>query len=119
MSKTASLVMKIIGASLAFAAVVCLLIGGWHDLSVGYCGMKKRLTLCANRCVLNFFFLCWSYLPSRASIFRVCKISCPLRAAIETDPRKCIMPAAVAASVFFFAHSLFPSSTAISRSSSM
>ena len=44
MSKTASLVMKIIGASLAFAAVVCLLIGGWHDLSVGYCGMKKRLT---------------------------------------------------------------------------
>ena len=44
MSKTASLVMKIIGASLAFAAVVCLLIGGWHDLSVGYCGRKKRLT---------------------------------------------------------------------------
>mgnify|MGYP000370133154 CR=1 FL=1 len=24
-------------------AVVCLLIGGWHDLSVGYSGMKKRL----------------------------------------------------------------------------
>ena len=44
MSRTASLVMKIIGASMAFAAVVCLLIGGWHDLSVGYCGMKKRLT---------------------------------------------------------------------------
>ena len=44
MSKTASMVMKIIGASLAFAAVVCLLIGGWHDLSVGYCGMKKRLS---------------------------------------------------------------------------
>ncbi len=43
MSKTASMVMKIIGASLAFAAVVCLLIGGWHDLSVGCCGMKKRL----------------------------------------------------------------------------
>ena len=35
MSKTASMVMKIIGASLAFAAFVCLLIGGWHDLSVG------------------------------------------------------------------------------------
>ena len=33
----------IIGASLAFAAVICLLIGGWHDLSVGYSGMKKRL----------------------------------------------------------------------------
>ena len=45
MSKTASMVMKIIGASLAFAAFVCLLIGGWHDLSVGYCGMKKRLRL--------------------------------------------------------------------------
>lgn len=44
MSKTASMVMKIIGASLAFAAVVCLLIGGWHDLSVGCCGMKKRLS---------------------------------------------------------------------------
>ncbi len=43
MSKTASMVMKIIGASLAFAAFVCLLIGGWHDLSVGCCGMKKRL----------------------------------------------------------------------------
>ena len=43
MSKTARMVMKIIGASLAFAAFVCLLIGGWHDLSVGCCGMKKRL----------------------------------------------------------------------------
>ena len=37
------MVLKIIGASLAFAAVICLLIGGWHDLSVGYSGMKKRL----------------------------------------------------------------------------
>ena len=44
MSKTASLVMKIIGASLAFAAVVCLIIGGWHDLQVGFCGAKKRLS---------------------------------------------------------------------------
>ena len=43
MSKTASMIMKIIGASLAFAASVCLLIGGWHDLSVGCCGVKKRL----------------------------------------------------------------------------
>ena len=43
MSKTASMVMKIIGASLALAAVICLLIGGWHDLSVGYCGMRSRL----------------------------------------------------------------------------
>ena len=44
MSKTASMVMKIIGASLAFAAFVWLLIGGWHDLSVGCGGVKKRLT---------------------------------------------------------------------------
>ena len=43
MNKTASMVLKIIGASLAFAAVVCLLIGGWHDLSVGCSRMKKRL----------------------------------------------------------------------------
>ena len=43
MNKTASMVLKIIGASLGFAAVICLLIGGWHDLSVGYSGMKKRL----------------------------------------------------------------------------
>ena len=43
MSKTARMVMKIVGASLAFAAFVCLLIGGWHDLTVGCCGMKKRL----------------------------------------------------------------------------
>ena len=44
MNKTARLVMKIIGASLAFAAVVCLLIGGWHDLAVGCSGMKKRVS---------------------------------------------------------------------------
>ena len=43
MSKTAQMVMKIVGASLALAALICLLIGGWHDLSVGCCGMKKRL----------------------------------------------------------------------------
>lgn len=43
MSKTARMVMKIIGASLALAAVICLLIGGWHDLSVGLCGTKNRL----------------------------------------------------------------------------
>lgn len=44
MSKTARMVMKIIGASLGLAALVCLLIGGWHDLSVGCCGLKKRLS---------------------------------------------------------------------------
>ncbi len=43
MSKTARMVMKIIGASLALAAAVCLLIGGWHDLCVAGAGMKKRL----------------------------------------------------------------------------
>lgn len=41
MSKTARNVMKIIGASLAFAAFVCLLIGGWHDLSVGLLRHEK------------------------------------------------------------------------------
>ena len=43
MSKTAQMVLKIVGASLALAAIVCLLIGGWHDLSVGFCGMRKRI----------------------------------------------------------------------------
>ncbi len=42
MGKTARMVMKIVGASLALAAVICLLIGGWHDLSVGFCGLKNR-----------------------------------------------------------------------------
>ena len=42
MSNTARMVMKIVGASLAFAAFVCLLIGGWHDLEVGASGMKSR-----------------------------------------------------------------------------
>lgn len=43
MNNTARMVMKIIGASLAFAAVVCLLIGGWHDISVGCAGLKNRM----------------------------------------------------------------------------
>jgi len=43
MSKTARMVMKIIGASLAAAACVCLLVGGWHDLSVAGSGIRKRL----------------------------------------------------------------------------
>jgi hypothetical protein len=44
MGKTARMVMKIVGASLALAAVICLLIGGWHDLSVGFEGLKNRLS---------------------------------------------------------------------------
>ena len=43
MGKTARMVMKIIGASLALAAAICLLIGGWHDLRVGVEGIKNRL----------------------------------------------------------------------------
>jgi len=43
MNKTARMVMKIIGASLAFAAVVCLIIGGWHDISVCCSGLKSRM----------------------------------------------------------------------------
>lgn len=38
MSKTASLVMKIVGAGLALAAFVCLLIGYWGELA---CGAKR------------------------------------------------------------------------------
>ena len=44
MGKTASMVMKIIGASLAFAAVVGLIIGGWHDITVGISGLKSRMS---------------------------------------------------------------------------
>ncbi len=44
MGKTARMVLKIVGASLAFAATVCLLIGGWHDLSVAGSGIKKSLS---------------------------------------------------------------------------
>lgn len=43
MGKTARTVMKIIGASLALAAVICLLIGGWHDLMVAGKGIKTRI----------------------------------------------------------------------------
>ena len=43
MNKTAQMVLKIIGASLAFAAVICLLIGGWSDLAVAGRGLKARL----------------------------------------------------------------------------
>jgi len=43
MSKTARMVMKIVGIGLALAALICLLIGGWHDLKVGLCGAKTRL----------------------------------------------------------------------------
>ena len=44
MNRTASLVMKIIGASLAFAAVVCLIIGGWSEIRTGVSGVKSRVS---------------------------------------------------------------------------
>ena len=44
MNNTARLVMKIIAASLALAAIVCLLIGTWDDLSAGACKLKARLS---------------------------------------------------------------------------
>ncbi|MBE6960870.1 MAG: hypothetical protein E7445_00195 [Ruminococcaceae bacterium] len=44
MGKTARMVMKIVGASLALAAVICLLIGGWHDLVVAKEGLKARMS---------------------------------------------------------------------------
>ena len=43
MNKTVRMMLKIIGASLAFAAVICLLIGGWNDLAVAGRGLKARL----------------------------------------------------------------------------
>jgi len=43
MNKTAQMVLKIIGASLALAAVICLLIGGWEDLTVAGKGLKARM----------------------------------------------------------------------------
>ncbi len=44
MGKTARMVMKIVGASLALAAVICLLIGGWHDIVVAKEGLKTRIS---------------------------------------------------------------------------
>ncbi len=44
MNKTASFVMKIVGASLAFAAVVCLIIGGWNEITAGVGCAKKRIS---------------------------------------------------------------------------
>lgn len=43
MSKTAQMVLKAVGVGLAFAALICLLISGWHDLSVGCAGVKRHL----------------------------------------------------------------------------
>ena len=43
MNNTARFVMKIIAASLALAAVVCLLVGTWDDLAAGACKIKDRL----------------------------------------------------------------------------
>ncbi|MBQ2739490.1 MAG: hypothetical protein IJE22_01085 [Oscillibacter sp.] len=43
MNRTASLVMKIVGASLALAAVVCLIIGCWNELMSGAGCVKQRI----------------------------------------------------------------------------
>ena len=42
MGKTARMVMKIVGAGLALAAFVCLLIGSWNDLMEGADRVKSR-----------------------------------------------------------------------------
>lgn len=34
--------MKIIGASLGLAALICLLIGSWNDLTMGVRGVQSR-----------------------------------------------------------------------------
>ena len=43
MSKTAQTVLKIVAAGLAFAALVCLIVGGWQDMARGCGCLKERL----------------------------------------------------------------------------
>ena len=43
MSKTAQMVLKIVAAGLAFAALVCLIVGSWQDMAKGYGCLKERL----------------------------------------------------------------------------
>ena len=42
MGKTASLVLKIVGWSLALAAAVCLVLGGWSELTACFKKVKGR-----------------------------------------------------------------------------
>ena len=44
MNKTARLVLKIIAASLGFAALVCLIVGCWSDIGEGCKNVKSRLS---------------------------------------------------------------------------
>lgn len=44
MNKTARLVLKIIAASLGFAALVCLIIGCWSDIGESCQAVKSRLS---------------------------------------------------------------------------
>ena len=48
MSKTAQMVLKIVAAGLAFAALVCLIIGSWQDMKNGCGCLRERL--CKRRC---------------------------------------------------------------------
>ena len=43
MSKTAQLVLKIVAAGLAFAALVCLIVGSWRDMAKGCGCLKERM----------------------------------------------------------------------------
>ena len=43
MSKTAQMVLKIVAAGLAFAALVCLIVGSWQDMAKGCGCLKERL----------------------------------------------------------------------------
>ena len=43
MGKTARMVLKIVGASLALAAFICILIGSWSELMAGAAKLKKKL----------------------------------------------------------------------------
>ena len=44
MSKTAQLVLKIVAAGLAFAALVCLIVGSWQDMAKG-CAAPSTTTI--------------------------------------------------------------------------
>ena len=43
MSKTAQMVLKIVAAGLAFAELVCLIVGSWQDMAKGCGCLKERL----------------------------------------------------------------------------
>jgi len=43
MNKTARLVLKLVAAGLAFAALVCLIVGSWSDVAEKCASLKDRM----------------------------------------------------------------------------